>query len=414
MSSSKPGVKPSAPAAGSRTGGSAPSKPKSPAAAPPKSPTLPKLPKLPKPEPGWKPPKDSLPGPAPGHPPYHGSGGHLPVIGGGHGPNHDRDHDHAPPARPCIDPKGMDRLRCQKADAVAGTLLAILGLLLVPFLIYLVVTYCKRKGSARKNGHEEDGTELAPGVGDRDPGARTDGECSDGASNVGLATGPSHETDTLTKEQTQDRSSGSSPGRKPPPAYQPPARSVSRGRKLSRYRRSRRSVPSSLSPGMIRIAMLGHALQDPTVIDVPPSLAGSKKDSERRRSGGDVDGSSGGKTPGNGKRRCSEGEWHDCVDNNVEEGDMREEAERRSGSSGRRSGVHVSSEQPNEEECCRPNDAGSRRSSPRPISPGPCDQPDAEADTPDDTAWRHSVSGPASPAPCHDEEDVYVTASSEM
>ena len=306
----------------------------------------------------------------------------------------------------------MDRLRCQKADAVVGTLLAIVGFLLVPFLIYLVIMYCKRKGRARKNRHEEDGMELTSGGVDRDPGPQPDGEYADAASNVGLAITTSQETLTLTKEQTQDRSSASSPGPKPPPAYQPPTRSVSRGRKLSRCPRSRTSVTSSFSPGMIRTAMLGHALQDPTVVDVARALAGSKKDPERRRSGSDGDGSSRGNPRGDGERRCSEEEWHDCVDDNVQDADIREETERRSGSFGRGSGLHVS-EQRTEKECCL-NDAGSRCSSRRSNSPGPSVQANNEADTPDGTDSRHSVGRPTSQASCLEEEDGCVTASLEM
>lgn len=358
-SSSKSGSKPSTPESGSSgKGGSSPSKPKSPVSAPPKAPKAPKtpktptLPKLPKPKPGWKPPKGSLPGSKPGHPPYHGSGGHLPVAGGGHG----YDHHRTSLARSCTHPKGMDRLRCEKADAVLGTLFAIIGLLLVPFLIYLCIRYRKKKKSPGRNRHEEEGVELTRRGMNCDPEPQTGRNGSDSARNIGLADIKSQESSTITKEQTQDRSFGYSPRRKPSPTYKPSTtRSVSRGRKrFRRHEHSMRSITSSLSPGMIRIAVLGQSLQDPTVIDVPPSLGSSKKAPERRCSSGDVGG------PSNGNpRRDEEGhrsvhEGRVCVDDEMKHS---EEAKERSRSS-KRSRSHVS-EQQNEEES-RPDNTCSR------------------------------------------------------
>lgn len=407
-SSSSLSSKPSAPKSASSTGGSSPSKPKSPVSAPPKTPKTPKapkapnLPKLPKPKSGWEPPKGSLPGYKPGHPNHHGSGWHVPVIGGGQ--NHD--HDRAPSVRSCIHPKGLDRLRCDKGDAVVVTIFAIIGLLLAPLLIYLCIMYCKRRKGARRNRNEEDGMELTHGVMHCDPGLQTDREVSDGTSNIGLHIGTSQESLALTKEQTQDRSLDFSPGRKPPPAYQPSIRSMSRGRKLIRAERPGRSITSSFSSGMIRVAMLGHSQKDPTVIDVLPSLAGSKRKCERKCSGSDVDRSSDCNPRLDGKRRCSKNRGRDCVDNG-EDGDRHEEAERRRGSSKRKS----VSEQQNEEES-RPDDAGSRRSSRRSKSRAPSDQPDNDVDPPNDTASRYSVSRPSPPTSRPLEGDGETTAGS--
>lgn len=371
-SSGSSSSKPSTPKAGPGTGGSSPSTPKSP-----------KIPKLPTPKSGWKPPKALLPGYTPGHPPHHGSGGHLPVGGGGHS----HGHDGASSALSCVHPKGMDRLRCAKADAVVGTLFAIIALMLVPLLIYLCIMRYKRRKSAAGNRHEEDGMELTHGVVDCGPGPQADRGVSDGASSMNLASSTSQESTSLAKEQTQDRSSGSSPGQKPPPIYQPASRSVSRGRKLSRRAYPVRCVKSSLSSGMIRTAMLGQTLQDTQVIDVLPSLASSKKASERKRSGSDVDGSSGSAPHADGKRRCSEDAGHGCVDRSVEDGDRHEDIETRSTrsrSSSHKSSSHVS-EQRNEDEG-RPDHAGSRCSSRRASSRGPDHQPDHEMNAPDDTA----------------------------
>lgn len=378
--SSSSGSKPSAPEAGSRTGGSSPSRPKSPALAPPKAPTLPKLPKLPKPpKSGWKPPKGSLPGSTPGQPPYHGSGGHLPGIGGGHS----HDHDDASLARSCIHPKGMDRLRCEKPDAIVGAIFAIIGLLLAPFLLYLCIMYCKRKRSTRKNRNEEDGMELTSGVTNCHPGPPTNREVSDGASNIGLAVTTTEESFTLAKVHTQDRSFGSNPEGMPPPVYQPPTRSVSPGRKTSGYAHSTSSVRSSLSSGMIRSARLGIALQDATVIDVPPSSAGSRKDSDPCYSSNDVKTSPIGSHWGSEEQHFSEDKGRDYGDSGVESGEIYEEAERRSGS-----------------RCSSHSSRSSHTSD---------DEPGEEHGTPDDAI--SSQSRP--PSTCDQQEDGYVTADSE-
>ena len=354
-SSGSSSSKPSTPKAGSGTGGSSPGTPKSPVPAPPKTPKLPKIPKLPTPKSGWKPPKALLPGYTPGHPPHHGSGGHLPVGGGGHS----HDHDRASSALSCVHPKGMDRLRCAKADAVVGTLFAIIALMLTPLLIYLCIMRYKRRKSAAGNRHEEDGMELTHGVVDCGPGPQADRGVSDGASSMNLASSTSQESTSLAKEQTQDRSSGSYPRQKPPPIYRPASRSVSRGRKLYRREYPVRCVKSSLSSGMIRTAMLGQTLQDAQVIDVLPSLASSKRASERKRSGSNVDGSSGSAPHADGKRRCTE-------DEGQEDGYRHEDVETRSRSSCHRSSSHVS-EQRNEDEG-GPDHAGSRCSSCEPQS----------------------------------------------
>lgn len=205
-----------APKSGSLLGGSSPSKPKSPALAPPpppppkapkvpslpKIPSLPKPPKLPKPKSGWNPPKGSIPGFNPGHAPYHGSGGHG---------DHVHDHDQASPNPSCIHPKGMDRLRCDKADAVVGLLFAIIGFFLVPFLIYRCVM--RYKMSKKKYRHEEDGLELAGGGMNCDPGERT----HRGA----LVESPDQESFKSAKEEREHRSVGNGLGQKLPPAYQP-------------------------------------------------------------------------------------------------------------------------------------------------------------------------------------------------
>ena len=309
-SSSPSSSKPSAPKSGPAVvgGGSSPSKPKSPVSAPPKAPKAPKipeLPKLPKPDSGRKPPKGSLPGYTPGHPPYHGSGGHLPVAPAGSQPHeHDHDHDHnrASPVRSCINPKGFDRLRCEKADAIFGTLFAIIALMLVPLMLYLFIRRCKRNLARRKGNSrgEEEGMELtqvAPMHYHPVP-RNIDRGSPDGASNIGLALSTSEETCTLAKEERAQNAKINSDdaGRKPPPPPSSSSSSVvvvledgpqtgseSRGRTLDRRPKSRRSGVSSLSSGMIRTAVLGQALQDPTVVDVSSSWSeeGSRKISER-------------------------------------------------------------------------------------------------------------------------------------
>ena len=379
-SSSKSPSKPSAPKSGPLIGGSSPSKPKSPVKPPPKAP---KLPTLPKPKSGWKPPKGSLPGYTPGHPPYHGSGGHLPVSGGGQSHEHDRTSS----VRSCIHPKGFERLRCEKADAVIGTIFAIIGLMLLPLLIYLCIRYCKERWSTRKTTHEEDGMELTRGTTHCDPSPQISREVVDSAvSNIGLATSTSEETFALAKEQTPDRRFNSSRGRKPSsPGHQPRTGSMSRGRKPFRYAHSMRSVTSSLSSGMIRTAMVGQALQDPIVIDVPPSLASSRKNSERMCSVSDVDRSSDCSPRGNGGEFSPKEEGRDCVDNNVEGDNRNKEAESCSRSSGRRSSSH-----------------------------DPSDQPENHLASPGDRASEHSVSRPSPPTCCNQEDDLYFSPSSEI
>ena len=225
--------------------------------------------------------------------------------------------------------------------------------------------------------------ELTRGATHCDPSPQISREVVYGASNIGLAISTSEETFALAKEQTRDRSFGSSPGRKPSsPGHQPRTRSVSRGRKPFRYAHSIRSVTSSLSSGMIRTAMVGQALQDPIIIDVPPSLASSRKNSERMCSVSDVEGSSDCSPRGDGGRNSPEEEERDCVENDVEDGNRHKEAESRSRSS-------------------------SRRSSSR----GSNDQPENDVASPGCTASEHSVNEPSPLASC---EDVYFSPSSEI
>ena len=200
-----------------------------------------------------------------------------------------------------------------------------MGFFLIPLVIYLSITYCKRKRSARKNSQEEDGMELTEGVTDRNRGLQPDTQLpEDSASNIGLAINTSEETFTLTKEQTRDLSIGFNPERTPPPAYQSSVRSVSRGRKLSRCGPSTRSTTRSLSLGIIRTAMIGQSLQDPKVIDVPRSLASSRKNSERTCSSSDADRSSDFNPDGDGERPSSENQGHGCVDKDIEDVDEHE------------------------------------------------------------------------------------------
>lgn len=345
------GSDPSAPKSGLSIKGSSPSKPnKLVDASPlvPKRPTLskapkrPTLPKLPKPKSGWKPPKGTLPGYTPGHPPYHGSGGHLPVI-------QTRDNGQASSVSSCINPKGFERLSCEEPDAIMATLFSVIGLLLAPFLIYMCVQCFKRRMNKRKARDEEDGVELRGRARYRDPSPVPEGEVSDWSSNIGLAISTSEETVTLAKEeQTQHRSSGSGSVRTPSLVYQPRAGSSSRGRRSAQVdqprtrnpgrgrerSRDEESLASSLSSGMIRTAMLGQALQDAMVVNVPPSLASSRKNSARMSSSRDVDRSSDGNSRGDGGRDTAEDQWCECMENNVVDG---EEAKSGSSSSGRRS-----------------------------------------------------------------------------
>ncbi|KAL9125619.1 MAG: hypothetical protein Q9175_008051 [Cornicularia normoerica] len=367
--------KPSAPKSGPGTGGSSsPSKPKSPISSPPKAP------ELPKPNPGWKPPAGSLPGYTPGRPPHHGSGGHVPVIGGGH----DHNHDSASPApRTCINPKGMDRLRCKNPDAVVATLFAITALLLVLFLIYLRIKSCLGKRAARRNSrHEEDGMELT-----RAQSSRL--TAPDGSSNIArLAASPSPETiTTLTKKHTRNQSiDPNSPLGQPPPAYQPSTRSVSRGRKLSQHEHSSiKRASRSLSSGTTRTAKLG---QNPVINNkhAASSSGSSRGVAERRRSSSryDIDRPAGCDARGGGERRGAEegGRGGGCMVDGDEasDGDAHSETERgeRDGKH-RRSSSRASERMGNEEVCCVKESAGSRRST---SERGASGQPDELVDTP--------------------------------
>ena len=289
-------------------------------------------------------------------------------------------------------------MRCEKADAVVGVIFAVIFLFLVPFLVYLCIRSCKRRRGARGNRHEEDGMEMTRRVLYCDPGPQTNREVSDGASNFDLHIGSSQGSLAATKEHSQARSLRSSPGRQSPPAYEPPKRMVSRGREFIRGEHSRRRRTRSLSTVRIRVAMLGKSMKDPTIIDVPPSSASSKRNSMWISSSSDVDNSSDCNPHDDETQHCSKYEGCECVDESGEDGDRRDD-ERRSRSSSRRSTSRIS-EQQNEEEG-RPDDAGSRCSSRRSSSSGPYDQPENDVDKPDG----HSISRPSSPASSHQEED---------
>ena len=253
--------KPTAPRSGSVVGGSSPSKPKSPVSAPPKKPSLPKiptLPKIPKPGSGTKPPKGSLPGLPPGHPPYRGSGGHMP--GGIHGQGHHS--HHASSTTHCIHPKGLDRLRCARTDAIVGTTFAILAFLTFIGIALFICLSIRRKKAARKARHDEEAMEMTRVAMDGDPGLQKKDVVPDVASNIGRAVSTPDENNTLAREPTQDTA-----GRDSSLALWPP---------LSNY-----------SSGMIRTANLGLALQESNPVNVPPSLAGSTRNSESRRSAND-------------------------------------------------------------------------------------------------------------------------------
>ncbi|CAF9918328.1 MAG: hypothetical protein ALECFALPRED_000646 [Alectoria fallacina] len=396
--------KPLTPKAKSGTGGSSPSQPKIFVPDPRKLPKILKIPKMPKPKPKpkpkpeGKPPRNSLPGSAPAHPSQYGSGGHLPLVDGG-GHNHDR--AHPSPAPSCMNPKGIERLRCEKADAVVGTIFAIMALLLVPFLIYSCIMYCKRRKGGREVKHdEEDGIELTGGVNDYDTSPQIDRGREDDASNIDLAIGTPQESFTLANEQMQDQdpSPGSSLGRKPPPA-----KSVSRGRRGRGGRKlspSIMSVTGSPSSGKIRTAMFGQAVQETNVVDVTSSMGDARRDSQRRYSSSGVDGTSDCSPLRDGKRQCSEDEGRNCAENGVEDVDRHMDAERRSRSSSRRSCSRVSEQQ--EEENDQPEATPSHCSSRRSSSNCPDAQPDNELNVQEDATTMQSVSRPSSIASCHE------------
>lgn len=79
---------------------------------------------------------------------------------------------------------------------------------------------------------------------------------------------------------------------------------------------------------MIRTAMLGQALQDAMVVDVPPSYASSRT---RIGSSRDVDGSSDGNSRGDGGWDAAEDEWCECVECVANNEVDREEALRAAG-----------------------------------------------------------------------------------
>ena len=270
----------------------------------------------------------------------------------------------------------MERLRCQKADAIAVTLIVSFALIMVvmaPFLIYKCIKSRKRRRTRRKNRHEEDGMELTSRAMNCDPSPQIDDSVKNSNSNVGLAVSTSEETVTLAKEQAQDISSGSGPAENPSEAPQPRTRNLSPARNplhvypprssLNRGRSQFRassigSVASSLSSGMIRTAVLGEAFQDPTIIDVQPSIVISRKDSERMSSSGDADISN----DEDGRRDSGEERGRECVVSDMESGEFKE-AESRVSSSSRKSS-----------------------------SCGPENQSDNAVGSPERSASRHSVS----------------------
>ena len=327
-----------------------PSKPKSPVPAPPKAPELPKLPELPKPKSGLEPPKRALPAFVPGQPPYHGSGRPLlqPVSGAGQ----NQDHRDVSTTRSCNNTKGLERLRCQKADAVIVTLIAIVAIILAPFLICMCIRSCKQRMSRRKNRHEEEAIELTSRAMNCDPDPQIDSDVFEGSSNIGLAISTSEETFKIAGEQTQGGSSGSSPAENSSEAYHPRTRNLSPRRRTSRVyppRTSRNrgrslvrlesleSLASSLSSGMIRTAVLGETFQDPTIIDVPAS----RKNSERMSSSGDADVSNNSE---DGGRDIAEEGGRASIERNTENNDI-QEAKSYSKSSSRKSSSRGTNDQ---------------------------------------------------------------------
>ena len=345
---SKPGPvsvaeSPGKPKSGAQVGGTSPSKPKSQVPAPPQSPKLPKLPELPKPNSGWQPPKGSVPGYTQGIPPVHDSKNLLPIGEGNH-----EDHGKASSSRSCIDPAGLERLRCQKVDAIMGTLFAIIFFIASPFLIYWFIRSCRKRRTRRRNRQKEEGIELTSRAIDCDPTPHIDNSIQITNSNIGLAISTSEETVPLATEQAQNISSSSpvgnpsevrqprarnlSPVRRPSHAYIPRS-SLNRGR--PRFRAvSLGSVASDLSSGMIRTAMLGEAWQEATIINVQPSLVSMRDDSERMSSSGDADVSNNGD---NGRRDSTEEESRESVVSDVDREEIKKEDESQAKSSGRES-----------------------------------------------------------------------------
>ena len=265
----------------------------------------------------------------------------MPIGAGGHNPEDGK--------ASCIDPKGFRRLRCQKADAIVVALIAIISLLMGLFLIYKYIKFCKQRRANRRNRHGEDGTGLGYRAVIYDPRPQIDGRVLADNSNIGLAISTSEETFDIVREQTRNTNSGSSPAevpsevpqprtrnlstRRDPSRVNPPRTSFNRGRSLMRVE-SLESVASSLSSGMIRTAVLGYTFQDPTIINVPPSLANSQKNSERMSSSGDADISDNGD---DGGRDITEERGRDRMESNMEGGDIQRDTESGSKSSSRRS-----------------------------------------------------------------------------
>ena len=84
---------------------------------------------------------------------------------------------------------------------------------------------------------------------------------------------------------------------------------------------------------MIRTAVLGETFQDPTIIDVLPSLANSQKNSERMSSSGDADISN---NDDDGRHDSPEDGGRDCVERNLESADITEAKSRSKSSSSSR------------------------------------------------------------------------------
>ena len=290
----------------------------------------------------------------------------MPVVTGGQS----HDSHHASSAPDCINPKGFNRLSCAKKDAVVGITFAILGLIVILFLICL---YMRRKG-ARKSRHEEDAMEMSRGVMDCNPGLQTEDAVSDGKSNIGRAVSTSDENLTLAKERTQDSAGGNS--------------SLVCQPQLSR-----------LSSGMLRTAKLGLALQDPTMHDVPPSLASSRENSELKQWTSDIGAMlyasrNNGEWPGPGA------EWIVSVDDGDEEVE-----EGKTWSSGRSSLRLSSDESDSDEEVEEGKTWSSGRSSLRLSSDS------SDGDTLDVTASKCSPARQNSPPVCHQGEMFFSPGS---
>ena len=244
----------------------------------------------------------------------------------------------------------MERLRCQKADAVIVTLIAILAIILGPFLIYRCISSYKQSRIKKKNRHVEDGIELTSRTMDCDPSPNIERRVHFDDSNVGLAITTSEETVPIAKVQSRDITSANNLAERSSEVRPPRTRNLSPKRRGSRFniprnslnrgrsrfrRESMDSVASSLSSGMIRTAVLGETFQEINLIDVPPSPGNRRRVLERAVPVEYTDITDGDYTI---RHVSSEEESQERVGKNMEDGDIQKEAESRSNSSDRKSG----------------------------------------------------------------------------